>query len=307
MKVIRAANELGNGQHKTCMAIGVFDGVHLGHQQVIRQTVADARSHNAVALVVTFDKHPNAVVAPDKTPPQIFPRSQKLRVIESLGADALLEIPFDKNFSAKSGEIFIRELAHDLGKIHSVCVGADFVFGHMRSGYVELLKKLGAELSFHVHGLAAVALDGQVVSSTRIRKAIRAGNFDAASQMLGRPFAICGKIIEGDKIGRQFGFPTANLDATNLILPPNGVYAASVKLKGQFYRVALNIGTRPTVASVSPQLRVEAHLLDFSGDLYGAELELELRVKLRDERKFSSPAELQEQIGRDVAAVRAAV
>jgi riboflavin kinase/FMN adenylyltransferase len=194
-----------------------------------------------------------------------------------------------------------------LGKIHSVCVGADFVFGHKRSGNVELLKKLGAELFFQVHGLAAVALDGQVVSSTRIREAIRAGNFDAASQMLGRPYAICGKIIEGDKIGRQFGFPTANLDATNLILPPNGVYAASVKLKGQFYRVALNIGTRPTVASAKPQLRVEAHLLDFSGDLYGAELELELGVKLRDERKFSSPAELREQIDRDVAAVRAAV
>jgi riboflavin kinase/FMN adenylyltransferase len=307
VKIIRAATELGNGQRKVCVAIGVFDGVHLGHQQVIRQTVADARGHNAVALVVTFDKHPNAVVAPDKTPPQIFSRSQKLRAIESLGADALLEIPFDKTFSAKSGEVFIRELAHDLGKIHSVCVGADFVFGHKRSGNVELLKKLGAELFFQVHGLAAVALDGQVVSSTRIREAIRAGNFDAASQMLGRPYAICGKIIEGDKIGRQFGFPTANLDATNLILPPNGVYAASVKLKGQFYRVALNIGTRPTVASAKPQLRVEAHLLDFSGDLYGAELELELGVKLRDERKFSSPAELREQIDRDVAAVRAAV
>ncbi len=307
MKIIRAANELGNGQRKVCVAIGVFDGVHLGHQQVIRQTVADARGHNAVALVVTFDKHPNAIVAPDKAPPQIFSRSQKLRAIESLGADALLEIPFDKTFSAKSGEVFIRELAHDLGKIHSICVGADFVFGHKRSGNVELLKKLGAELFFQVHGLAAVALDGQVVSSTRIREAIRAGNFDAASQMLGRPYAICGKIIEGDKIGRQFGFPTANLDATNLILPPNGVYAASVKLKGQFYRVALNIGTRPTVATAQTQLRVEAHLLDFSGDLYGAELELELGVKLRDERKFSSPAELREQIGRDVAAVRAAV
>jgi riboflavin kinase/FMN adenylyltransferase len=307
VKIIRAANELGNGQRKVCVAIGVFDGVHLGHQQVIRQTVADARVHNAVALVVTFDKHPNAVVAPDKTPPQIFSRSQKLRAIESLGADALLEIPFDKTFSAKSGEVFIRELAHDLGKIHSVCVGADFVFGHKRSGNVELLKKLGAELFFQVHGLAAVALDGQVVSSTRIREAIRAGNFDAASQMLGRPYAICGKIIEGDKIGRQFGFPTANLDATNLILPPNGVYAASVKLKGQFYRVALNIGTRPTVATAQPQLRVEAHLLDFSGEIYGAELELELGVKLRDERKFSSPTELREQIGRDVAAVRAAV
>ncbi|HSY74008.1 MAG TPA: riboflavin kinase, partial [Dongiaceae bacterium] len=135
---------------------------------------------------------------------------------------------------------------------------------------------------------------------------IRAGNFDAASQMLGRPYAICGRVVAGDRIGQQLGFPTANLDATNLILPPNGVYAASTKLKEQFYRVALNIGTRPTVTA-QPQLRVEAHLLDFSGDLYGGELELELDLKLRDEMRFGSAAELREQIARDVAAVRAAV
>ena len=306
MKTIRTANKLASGIRKVCVAIGVFDGVHLGHQQIIRQTVADAQSYNALALVVTFDKHPNAVVAPERVPPQIFSRSQKLRAIEALDADALLEIPFDKSFSEKSGEIFIRELAYGLGKIHGICVGADFAFGHQRSGNVKLLKKMGAELNFQVHGLAAVSLDSQVVSSTRIREAIRAGNFDAASRMLGRPYAICGKIIAGDKIGRTLGFPTANLDATNLILPPNGVYAASAKFKGQFYRVALNIGTRPTVAA-APQLRVEAHLLDFSGVLYGAELEVELGMKLRDERKFSVPAELREQIGRDVAAVRSAV
>jgi len=306
MKIIHAANELGNGSRKVCVAIGVFDGVHLGHQQIIRQTVADAHSHDALALVVTFDKHPNAIVAPERVPPQIFSRSQKLRAIEALGADALLEIPFDKSFSEKPGEIFIRELARDLGKIHSVCVGADFVFGHKRSGNVELLKKLGGELSFQVHGLAAVALDGQVVSSTRIREMVRTGNFDAASQMLGRPYAICGRVVEGDRIGHELGFPTANLDAANLILPPNGVYAAGTKFKGQYYRVALNIGTRPTVAAAQPQLRVEAHLLDFSGELYGVELELELGAKLRDERRFGSPAELREQIARDVAAVRAA-
>ena len=304
MKVIRAANELGNGSRKVCLAIGVFDGVHLGHQQIIRQTVADARQHDAVALVVTFDKHPNAVVAPDKTPPQIFSRPQKLRAIEALGADALLEIPFDKPFSEKSGEEFVRELFRDLGKIFSICVGADFVFGRKRSGAVGLLKKLGAELGFQVHGHAAVALDGELVSSTRIREAIRAGNLDAAGQMLGRPYAICGRVLVGDKIGRQLGFPTANLDATNLVLPPNGVYAASTHFKGKFFRVALNIGTRPTVAA-QPQLRVEAHLLDFSGELYGGELEVEVGPKLRDERRFGSPAELREQIARDAAAVRA--
>ena len=304
MKLIRAANELANGNRKVCLAIGVFDGVHLGHQQIIRQTIADARQHDALALVITFDRHPNSVVAPEHVPSLIYSSSQKLRAIESLGADALLEIHFDKNFSEKSGEIFIQELARDLGKIHSVCVGADFVFGHKRSGNVALLKKLGGEIGFHVHGLAAVSLDGQVVSSTRIRETIRAGNFDAASQMLGRTYAICGRIVTGDKLGRQLGFPTANLDATHLTLPPNGVYSASTKIAGQFYRAALNIGVRPTMASARPQLRVEAHLLDFSGDLYGAELELELGEKLRDERKFSSPEELRRQIALDVANVR---
>lgn len=303
VKLIHVANELGNGSRKVCLAIGVFDGVHLGHQQIIRQTIADARQHDAVALVVTFDKHPNAIVAPDKMPPQIFLRSQKLRAIEALGADALLEIPFDKTFSEKSGEIFIRELARDLGKIFSICVGADFVFGNKRSGNVALLKTLGAENGFQVHGHAAVALDGETVSSTRIREAIRSGNLDAASQMLGRPYAICGRVVEGDRIGRQLGFPTANLDTTNLALPPHGVYAASTQVDGKFFRAALNIGVRPTVAA-GLQMRVEAHLLDFSGDLYGAELELEISAKLRAERKFSSPAELQEQIARDLVAVR---
>jgi len=306
VKIIHAANELGNGSPKVCLAIGVFDGVHLGHQHIIRQTIADARQHDAVAVVVTFDRHPSVIVAPDRVPPQIFTRSQKMRVIESLGADAVLEIHFDKNFSEKPGEVFIRELARDLGKIHCVCVGADFVFGHRRSGDVALLKKLGAELCFQVHGLAAVSLDGQVVSSTRIREMIRVGNFDAASQMLGRPYAICGRVVEGDRLGRQLGFPTANLDTTNLILPPNGVYSAGTKWNGQSYRVALNIGMRPTVAAAKPQLRVEAHLLDFNGSLYGEELELELGVKIRDEKRFSSPAELQEQIQRDVAALREA-
>lgn len=306
MEIIRAANELGNGSRKVCLAIGVFDGVHLGHQQIIRQTVADARGHDALALVVTFDRHPNAVVAPDRVPPQIFSRSQKFRAVEALGADALLEIHFDRVFSEKSGELFIRELAHALGRIHSICVGADFVFGHRRSGDVGLLKKLGAELGFQVHGLAAVSLDGHVVSSTRIREMIRGGNFDAASQMLGRPYAICGCVVEGDQLGQKLGFPTANLDAANLILPPPGVYSAITQLNGQSYRVALNIGLRPTVAVTKPQLRVEAHLLDFSGQLYGVELELEIGVKLRDERRFDSFAELREQIVRDVAAVRTA-
>src|SRR5271154_1547050 len=307
MKIIHAANELKAEGKKVCLAIGFFDGVHLGHQQIIRQTISDARQHDAIALVLTFDRHPNFVVAPDKIPPLIYSLPQKLRAIESLGADVLLLIQFDKKFSEQTGEKFIRSLTHGFGKVHSICVGADFVFGHKRSGNVALLKRLGGEIGFQVHGLAAVSLDGQVVSSTRIRETIRAGDFDVASQMLGRTYAISGRVVEGDKIGGKLGFPTANLDATNLILPPNGVYSGCTKLKGQFFPVALNIGFRPTVATGKSQLRVEAHLLDFDGKLYGEELEIEIGEKLRDEQKFASATELREQIARDIAQVRAQV
>src|SRR6202142_218704 len=307
MKIIHAAKDPRPASRKVCLAIGFFDGVHLGHQQIIRQTIADARQHDAIALVLTFDRHPNSIVAPDKVPPLIYSLPQKLRAIESLGADALLLIQFGKKFSEQTGEEFIRSLTRDFGKVHSICVGADFVFGHKRSGNIALLKKLGAELNFSVHGLAAVSLDGQVVSSTRIRETIRAGDFDAASQVLGRTYAISGRVVEGDRLGHKLGFPTANLDATNLILPPNGVYSGCTKLKGQYYPVALNIGLRPTVASPKPQLRVEAHLLDFDGKLYGEDLEIEIGEKLRDERKFSLPAELREQIALDIAQVRAQV
>jgi len=303
MNIVHAASKLKTKGKDVCLAIGFFDGVHLGHQQILRQTIADAQKHGSLPLALTFDKHPNVVVAPAKAPPLIYSLPQKLRAIESLGVGNILLIEFNKQFSEQSGEEFIRCLARDLGQIQSICVGAEFVFGHKRSGNVALLKKLGAELDFQVHGLGAVSLDGQTVSSTRIREAIRAGDLDAASQMLGRTYAISGIVVKGDKLGRQLGFPTANLNVAGLILPPNGVYAAITRLKGKQYRAALNIGFRPTVAA-GMQLRVEAHLLDFHGDLYGAELEVEVCEKLRDERKFSSPEALREQIARDVAAVK---
>ncbi|MEK7782072.1 MAG: bifunctional riboflavin kinase/FAD synthetase [Verrucomicrobiota bacterium] len=305
MKLIRTAKELGNGSRKVCLAIGVFDGVHLGHQQIIRQTINDARQHDASAVIVTFDKHPNAIVAPDRVPPLIYSQPQKVRAIESLGADALLEIPFDREFSQQTGETFIRSLARDLGKIQSICVGADFVFGCKRSGNVPLLRQLGTELHFQVHGQAAVALDGETVSSTRIREAIRLGDFDAASQMLGRAYSIGGKVIHGDQLGHKLGFPTANLDTTGMLLPPNGVYAAHVRVGTKLHRSVLNIGIRPTIQNPTPNPRVEVHLLDFTGDLYGQEIEITFADKLRDEQKFPSVEALREQIQQDVAAARA--
>ncbi len=300
MRTIRAANELPPGEGKVCLGIGFFDGVHLGHQQIIRQTRTDARQHEATALVITFDRHPNTVVAPSRVPPLIYSLPQKLRAIESLGADTLLLVHFDKAFSEQSGEAFIRGLARDLGQIQSVCVGANFVFGCKRGGNVELLRKLGAELRFAVHGMAAVSLDGRAVSSTRIRETIRAGDLDKASQMLGRAYSLAGTVVRGDGLGHQLGFPTANVDATGLVLPPHGVYAVLAEAGGRTRRAVLNIGLRPTLQHPHPQLRVEAHLIDFAGDLYGQELEVAFVDKLRAEKKFASLAELRHQIAQDI-------
>jgi riboflavin kinase/FMN adenylyltransferase len=304
MKTIHVANELNASSRKVCLAIGFFDGVHLGHQQIIRQTITDARQHGALALVITFDQHPNSVVAPVRVPPLIYSLPQKLRAIESLGPEALLLIHFDKAFSQKTGEAFIRELAAAWNGIQSICVGANFVFGHKRGGNVELLKKLGAELKFAVHGMAAVSLDRKPVSSTRIREAIRAGELDLASQMLGRAYSISARVVEGDKVGRRLGFPTANLDAAGLALPPNGVYAIHALTRGQSHRAVLNIGTRPTLEDPNPSVRVEAHLLDFNGQLYGEEFEIIFAEKLREERKFPSVEDLKAQIARDIERAR---
>lgn len=306
MKLIRTAKELGNGSRPVCLAIGVFDGIHLGHQQIIRQTIQDARQQEALAVIVTFDQHPNAIVAPDRVPPLIYSLPQKIRAVAALGADALLEIPFDREFSQQTGEIFIRSLAADFGKIQSICVGADFVFGRKRSGDVTLLRQLGSELDFQVHGLAAVTLDGQTVSSTRIRDAIRLGDFAAASQMLGRAYSISGNVVHGDQLGNKIGFPTANLGTTGMLLPPRGVYAATARSGTKRHQAVLNIGVRPTIETPTPTPtpRLEAHLLDFAGDLYGQELEITFTTKLRDEQKFASIDTLRAQIAQDVAAAR---
>ncbi len=304
MKIIRAASELEPKGRKVCVAIGFFDGVHLGHQQIIRQTISDARQHEALALVVTFDRHPAAVVAPKRVPPLIYSLPQKLRVIGSLNIDALLLIHFDRPFSEQSGETFIRGLARDLGHIQSLCVGETFAFGHKRGGNVALLKTLGAELHFAVHGMAALSLGGKVVSSTRIRETIKAGNLDAAGQMLGRAYSLSGQVVRGDQLGHQLGFPTANLDVAGLLLPPDGVYAIHAHVRGCTHRAVVNIGSRPTLQNPEPQTRVEAHLLDFKGDLYGEEMEITFLEKLREEKRFPSLEALKEQIGRDIAQAR---
>jgi riboflavin kinase / FMN adenylyltransferase len=304
MHVIRAPHELQPGNRKVCLAMGFFDGVHLGHQQIIRQTVADARRHDAFSLVLTFDRHPRSVLAPDRVPPLIYSLPQKIRNISALGVETLLLLHFDTALCTQPGNQFNRELARDLGRIQSICVGANFVFGHNRGGNVEMLRKLGLELQFAVHGVASLALDGEAVSSTRIRRCIRDGQLDLAGQMLGRAYSIAGPVVTGDRLGHSLGFPTANINATGLALPPNGVYAVHAIFNGKLHRAVLNVGLRPTVQNPHASLRVEAHLLDFAGDLYGQELEIVFLEKLRDEIKFPSLEELRSQITRDIIRAR---
>jgi len=300
MVIIHAAQELKPAGRPVGVAIGVFDGVHLGHQRVIRQTLADARALQGLAVMITFDRHPNAVVAPDRVPPSIYTLPQKLRALAALGADAAWVIPFDQAFSRKTGQAFVTGLACDFGSLRSVCVGAEFTFGHQRSGDLELLRKLGSTLGFAVHGLEAVTTEGLAVSSTRIRDAIRAGDLDAASRMLGRAYALAGRVVRGDGLGRNLGFPTANLETRGLALPPTGVYAARALARGRSRAAVLNLGFRPTLDTTTPQLRVEAHLPGFDGDLYGEELELTFVGKLREEQRFPSIEALKGQIARDI-------
>ena len=303
MRIIRQSKDLQARGRKVCVAIGVFDGVHLGHQQVIRQTTTDAEQQEALAVVITFDRHPNAVVAPERTPDLIYSLPQKLRAIEALGADVTWLIEFDKAFSQRTADDFVRNLARDFGHIHSVCVGSGFTFGHKRSGTVDFLRQLGKELHFIVHGLAAVALDGETVSSTRIRDAIRNGQLDGASQMLGRTYSISAKVLEGDKLGRKLGAPTANLDIRDLITPPNGVYAVQASTNGEIFPAVANLGTRPTLDK-GEELRLEVHLLDTNRDLYGQTIEICFIDFLRSEQRFASLDELKAQIGRDIDAAR---
>jgi len=304
MRLLNQPEDAGAPGGKVCLAIGMFDGVHLGHQQVIGRTIDDARQHEALAVVATFDRHPNCVVAPERAPKLLFPLAKKLRLIEGLGADAIWLIRFDPEFSRVSAEDFVRGFIRGFGRVQSLCVGGDFTFGHRRGGDVALLRRLGAELGFTVHGLSSVALDGAPVRSTRIRECVVRGDFDDAGQMLGRAYTLCGIVTVGDRLGRTLGFPTANIDIEGLTVPPTGVYAVHVSLDGAMHRGVFNLGYRPTLARPERVLRAEAHLFDYNGDLYGREIEVAFVGRVRDERSFASLEELRAQIERDTAAAR---
>lgn len=315
MKLLAAPQPLGV---PVALAIGVFDGVHLGHQAVLRHA-RELAGPDGAAVAVTFDRHPAAVLAPDHAPPLLTTSGQRLRALAALGLDAALVIRFDAAFSQLPAEEFIRALAAGFERLRAVCVGADFVFGHRRGGDLALLRRLGAELGFTTEGLPPVLDAGHPVSSTRLRELVRTGDFAGAGRLLGRPYALAGQVVRGAQLGRRLGWPTANLDVTGRVTPPPGVYAARARWHEEDgpsrlptvppaappLRAAVNIGHRPTVAGDDTALHVEAHLLGFDGDLYGRELELEFTARLRDERRFPSVDALKEQVARDIAAVRA--
>jgi len=290
--------------HGVCLALGMFDGVHLGHQHVIRQAWLDARALGAKAVAVTFNPHPLAIVAPDRAPKLLQSVSERIRVLGELGLDAVLVWRFDEAASRVSGEQFVRELAGGFGRLRSLTVGEGFRFGHGRSGDVPLLQRLARDLGFQVHAAAKIRIGNDVVSSTRIRATLRTGDLATTAELLGRPYTIAGPVMTGDQLGRKLGFPTANLPVDGLELPPLGVYAIRARLRGREWLGALNLGRRPTIAGQDAPIRCEVHLLDFNADIYGENLTLEFAARLRGEQQFSGREALQAQIARDVEAVR---
>lgn len=304
MRILTDVERLGDPPGPVHLALGVFDGVHLGHQMVIRQTLEDARTSAGACVVVTFDRHPAAVVDPANAPGMIQPLWRRLEAIAEIGVDAALVFPFDEAFSRQPAEAFIQRLQSGFGRISGICVGSGFGFGHRRSGNVESLTRMGRESGFGVQGIPPLQLGGEVISSSRVRERIAAGDFEAASRLLGRPYDLAGQVMAGERVGRTLGFPTANLDSTGILLPPKGVYAAVATFQGGRKPAAVNIGVRPTVDGRPGPVRVEAHLLDFEGDLYGERVSLEFRRRLRGEERFSSLEKLAAQISKDVEAVR---
>lgn len=300
MKIFRAANEVRSSGRTTCLAIGFFDGVHRGHQEIIRRTCDRAKRHGGASVVLTFDPHPAQIIAPKTAPRLIYPLSHRLRTISLCGPDGLLLLRFDRRFSEQTGAEFIRSLASELGGLRSICVGSNFHFGRQRSGNVALLQTLGLELGFEVEPVEVLSSDGASISSTRIREAISAGNFALAEALLGRPYELIGPVVRGDGLGRKLGFPTANIEVAGLVLPPAGVYAVQAVVGNIESPAVLNIGCRPTLAQASPVLRIEAHIPGLNENLYDREMRLRINRRLRDERKFGSLEDLRDQIAADV-------
>ena len=303
MRVLRSIADLASLGGPVSLAIGVFDGVHLGHQAVIGAALENAAHRGGEAVVVTFDPHPARVLRPEQSPKMLCSLAHKLAIMRSLGVCNALVCAFDDAFAKIEARPFVESLAAACDRLAFVSVGFAWRFGHRGAGDIHLLTDLGQENGFCVHGVPPVRMDGEVVSSTLIRDAVSVADFARASRFLGRAYAVAGVVTRGDQLGRRIGFPTANLDVSCEQLPPAGVYAVRARWAGETRHGVANLGRRPTVSD-GDDLRLEAHLLDFDGDLYDCEMEIEFQHKLRDEKKFASLDQLQAQIARDVASAR---
>jgi riboflavin kinase/FMN adenylyltransferase len=287
------------GEEPVVAAIGNFDGLHRGHQQILARVIERARATGRRSVVTTFDPHPTRVLHAESAPPLIQTLDQRLEGFAAAGVDAALVLPFTPEFARLSPREFAAYILVETLRASDVFVGENFRFGHRQEGDAPMLAELGARLGFAVGIVPSVRLRGHVVSSTRVRQAVAAGRVEYAARMLGRPFSLSGKIQPGAGQGRKLVVPTLNLAWEQELLPARGVYATEAALADGCYHAATNVGIRPTFDG--SRLTVESHLLDFSRDVTEGSLEVRFCTRLRSEKKFASPAELRGQVLHDVA------
>ena len=285
------------------LALGNFDGVHRGHRKILERVRRVAGERGATSVAMTFDPHPSRVVRPDKSPPLLMTMAQKLEALAAAGLDGAAIVRFTQPLSRWDPEMFVRTVLVDWLRVAEVWVGANFLFGHDRSGNFTMLRTLGARYGFRAEKIDAVRYKDFVVSSTRIRRLITEGRVDEAAALLGHSYHLDGTVVKGDRRGTEIGFPTANLCTDNGLMPPNGVYATTTRVRGIVYPSATNIGIRPTVDQTG-RMTVESHIFNFSRDLYGASIQIGFVQRLRDERVFESLDLLKAQIAADCARAR---
>jgi riboflavin kinase/FMN adenylyltransferase len=293
------------------ITIGAYDGVHRGHQAVIAQVRNEAARLGCRSIVVTFDRHPASVVRPESAPKLLTDVDQKMTALAATGVDATFVVRFDAEAATEDPAAFVRRVLVDTLRAQLIVVGEDFHFGHKRRGNVALLRELGQQHDFEVVPVQLIARpDGvaEPVSSTSIRRALAGGQVEVAANLLGRPFSVSGVVVHGDKRGRTIGFPTANIEVPNaMCLPADGVYSGIVqRADGSTFVCAINLGRRPTFFEHADHSLLEAHLLDFDGDLYGERVSVTFEHFLRSERKFEGLESIKTQLQLDVAAARAA-
>ena len=303
MRVIRHLAHVAPPLRRVVLMLGNFDGMHLGHQAIVRRALDEARAVGGQTVVLTFHPHPIAIVAPDKAPPLLQSLRDRLARLRDLGVDVAVVQRFTRRFAALDPEAFVRDfLATRLELLH-VVVGYNVTFGRGRMGTIETLQGLGARQGFTVDAVGSVPVGEAQVSSTVLRQLIAAGDVQRAGALLGRPFMLRGRVVRGEQRGRTLGFPTANLHQhPGVLLPADGVYAVHALLDGRSVPAVLNVGVRPTFGML--RRTVEAFLLDFDGDLYGRWLTLELVERLRGEQRFAGPDALRQAIAADVARTR---